>query len=82
VKATYICGGDFRPGPRSDCPNVLHDYPLPRGYVDSFEVAERRLRKRWYSKRCPDCKLYGWIPGQPLGDESDARVPAPVEENN
>lgn len=76
MKAVYICGGDFRPGPRGDCPNVLHDYPLPAGYVDASEVAARRLRKRWTQRRCRECGLYGWQPGAPLGDESDTRVPA------
>ena len=72
----YLCGGDFRPGKRDACPNTLHDYPLPDGYVDAGEVAGRRLRKRWHSPRCPDCGLYGWRPGTLLGDESDQRVTA------
>lgn len=58
----FICGGDETPGPReTECQNALHDHPLPVGYVDAQQVAARRLRTRWYSKRCPDCRRYGWI---------------------
>lgn len=61
---TYICGGDYtRLDPRSDCPNTLHDWPLPAGYGDASEVAAARLRARWSNRRCPDCGLYGWAPG-------------------
>ena len=74
----FICGGDLTSGPRDDCPNVLHDFPLPAGYVDASEAAEKRLRHRWHNARCPDCGLYGWRPGDPTGDLRDERVPAPV----
>ena len=74
----FICGGDLTSGPRDDCPNVLHDFPLPAGYVDASEAAEKRLRHRWRNARCPDCGLYGWRPGDPTGDLRDERVPAPV----
>ena len=74
--ATYICGGDFRSGPRDDCPDPLHDYPLPSGYVDADEAAHRRLYKGWSQSRCPRCGLYGWQPGRPTGDPCDERVPA------
>lgn len=61
----FLCGGDFRPGPRdTDCPNHIHDHPLPAGYVDAAEVAGRRLRNGWANVRCPDCGLYGWRPGR------------------
>jgi hypothetical protein len=64
--AVYICGGDTRPGPRgTDCPNALHDHPLPNGYVDASEEASHRLYKRWINRKCPDCGLYGWVP--PMG---------------
>ena len=72
----FICGGDLTSGPRDDCPNVLHDFPLPAGYVDASEAAEKRLRHRWHNARCPDCGLYGWRPGDPTGDLRDQRVPA------
>jgi len=71
---TFICGGDERPGPRDACPNALHDYPLPAGYVDASVVAERRLRQRWRSARCPDCHLYGWVPPA----FSKHEIPTPV----
>lgn len=68
---TYICGGDLRPGPRgTDCPDTLHDWPLPTGYGDASDVAARRLRKRWGNRRCPDCGLYGWVP-PPDGPDTD-----------
>jgi hypothetical protein len=76
--AIYLCGGDSRSGPRDTCPDTLHDYPLPAGYVDASEAADRRLYRRWTQKRCPDCGLYGWRPGNPTGDPCDERVPAPV----
>lgn len=62
--AIYLCGGDFdRLDPRDPCPNSLHDWPLPAGYVDAAEVAAARLARRWSNKRCPDCRVYGWQPG-------------------
>jgi hypothetical protein len=61
--AIFIRGGDERPGPRAtDCPDPLHDYPLPSGYVDASMVADRRLRQRWINRRCERCGLYGWVP--------------------
>ena len=52
----------MRPGPRgTDCPNALHDHPLPSGYVDASEEASHRLYKRWTERKCPDCGLYGWV---------------------
>jgi hypothetical protein len=71
-----ICGGDLTSGPRDDCPGSLHDFPLPSGYGDASEAAERRLRHRWRNVRCPACGLYGWQPGDPTGDPCDQRVPA------
>jgi hypothetical protein len=67
----YICGGDMTPGPRDECITSLHDYPLPAGYVNAHETAGRRLAKGWHSVRCPKCRIYGWVPGRPLGDGSD-----------
>lgn len=64
VPAVYICGGDYEHlQDRGACPNPLHDWPLPQGYAECFEVADARLRARWKNKRCPDCGLYGWQPG-------------------
>lgn len=66
--AMYLCGGDFNNlDPRSECPNVLHDWPLPRGYVDASEVAGARIAAGWSNRRCPDCGLYGWAPGAKRG---------------
>lgn len=59
----FICGGDESPGTRDDCPNRLHDHPLPDGYCDAHDVAMRRIRRGWSNTRCPDCNLYGWTPG-------------------
>jgi len=58
----FLCGGSEEPGPRDECPNALHDHPLPSGYTDAFEAAGARTRKGWHSRRCPDCNLYGWVP--------------------
>ena len=63
MTAAYLCGGDMTPGPRgTDCPNPLHDHPLPSGYVEAEIEAVRRLHKRWSNTKCPDCGLYGWTP--------------------
>lgn len=60
----FICGGDLRPGPRdTECPNALHDWPLPSGYVDASEVAAHRLSKGWSNRKCTQCGLHGWMPG-------------------
>jgi hypothetical protein len=62
--AVYLCGGDTRPGPRdTDCPDPLHDRPLPAGYCDASDEAARRLRRGWGNRRCTRCGLYGWVPG-------------------
>lgn len=74
----YLCGGDFsRLEPRGDCPNALHDWPLPAGYVDASEVAEARMRARWSNQKCTACGLHGWAPGtkRPEGTRP-VRVPA------
>lgn len=62
--ATYLCGGNYeRLDRRSDCPNALHDWPLPAGYVEASEVAAARLAARWGNRKCADCGLHGWSPG-------------------
>jgi hypothetical protein len=74
----YLCGGDYgRLDPRAECPNALHDWPLPAGYTDSFEVAEARLRNRWSNRRCPDCGRYGWAPGRKTDATNAIQVPVP-----
>ena len=82
--ASYIiCGGGSGTGSRRDpsndldgCPNALHDWPLPSGYVDADIEAHWRLRNRWTNKRCPDCRKYGWLPGKLT--ELHVRRPAEV----
>lgn len=69
----FVCGGDMRPGSRDECPNAIHDWPLPSGYVDAFVSASRRLGNRWSQKRCPDCRRYGWLPGK-LREGEDVQV--------
>lgn len=72
TRPTFICGGDLTPGPRdTDCPNRLHDHPLPSGYVDAAETAARRIRTGWANRKCPDCGIYGWLPGRPDDTRSD-----------
>jgi hypothetical protein len=71
----FICGGDMRSGPReTDCPDPLHDFPLPSGYVDGSEEAASRLSRGWGSTRCRRCGLYGWTPGRPRKGEQLVRV--------
>lgn len=72
--AVYLCGGDFRPSKRAECPNQLHDWPLPSGYVGAAEVAERRIRNGWKNIRCEICDRFGWREGRKLA-EGDTRVP-------
>lgn len=73
--SVFLCGGDYRPGPRDACPNRVHDYPLPAGYVDAATVADSRIARGWHNVRCPDCDLYGWRPGRRINPEQDHRVP-------
>jgi hypothetical protein len=74
--AIRLCGGDFRPGARDTCPDELHDYPLPDGYVDAGEAAMSRLARGWVQRKCPRCRLYGWVPGRQAGKACDERVTA------
>lgn len=63
--AIYLCGGDMRPGPRgTDCPDSLHDHPLPSGYVDASMEAGSRIARGWVNRKCPRCGFYGWQPGR------------------
>lgn len=83
VPAIYICGGDYsRLEPRSECPNVLHDWPLPQGYGDASEVADARIRARWGNPKCRDCGIYGWTRGRVTESTNAIRVPAPTLEPN
>lgn len=66
--AVYICGGDETPGDRDDCPDAVHDHPLPNGYVDASMVAARRLHTGWRNPTCKTCGIHGWIP--PTGRET------------
>lgn len=66
--AVYICGGDETPGTRSECPDAVHDHPLPNGYVDASTVAMRRLNTGWRNPMCKTCGIHGWIP--PTGSET------------
>ena len=77
MSSLIICGNG-RPGPRATCPDPLHDWPLPSGYVDAADAAARRLRTGWKNQRCPKCGLYGWREGAKR-DENDRRVPAGSE---
>lgn len=76
----HLCISNMTSGPRDTCPNELHDYPLPAGYGDASEAAERRIRRGWSNRRCPQCQLYGWQPGRATGDPCDEPVPATAED--
>lgn len=75
--AVYICGGNLAPGPRDECPDEVHDWPLPFGYVEASEVAAARLRRGWANVRCPRCGLYGWMPGR-IDERADVRKAVPA----
>ena len=70
----YVCGGNGRPGPRDECPNSLHDWPLPVGFVEGEEVAASRLHRKWGQVYCLACGKYGWVPGY-MDGETPALAP-------
>lgn len=47
---------------KTECPNILHDWPLPTGYVAASMTADARLANGWNNVKCQECGLYGWIP--------------------
>lgn len=76
LPAIYICGGDYNHlKARGDCPDALHDWPLPEGYVDAGEVAGARLAARWSNRKCPQCGFHGWAPGRQSKSTNPVRVP-------
>ena len=81
MRHTIVCGGDLRQAPRDTCPDPLHDWPLPKGYIDANEVATERLHRGWRQRRCRRCRLVGWIPGRIEPSKGDTHVPfsAPKE---
>jgi hypothetical protein len=52
------------PARSTDCPDILHDWPLPSGYIAASDTADARLRAGWRNKKCPQCERYGWEPGR------------------
>jgi hypothetical protein len=82
ASAVYVCGGDLRPAPRDACPNDLHDWPLPAGYVDAAIMAGSRLSRRWANTCCPDCGLYGWRPGRINDDDTKVASTEAEGQNN
>lgn len=75
----FICGGESDTARQRDrenrCPSVLHDWPLPRGYVDAETEAMWRLRNGWRNPRCHDCEMFGWVAGKTTAEH----VRRPVE---
>lgn len=49
---------------RSTCPDALHNWPLPDGYIAASEVAGARLSEGWSNRKCKACGLHGWAPGR------------------
>lgn len=73
-KPIYVCGGAYHLiEPRSGCPNSLHDWPLPLGYVDAGEMAASRLSQGWRNVRCRTCNVYGWVQGRMGGLAGESR---------
>lgn len=73
-KPIYVCGGAYHLlDAREVCPNPLHDWPLPSGYVEASEMADSRLSQGWSNVRCPDCDLYGWVQGRMGGVAGESR---------
>ena len=76
TRSVVLCFEDFTPGPRDECPDRLHDHPLPFGYGEADEVAQRRLRQGWRNRWCRQCGLYGWVlPADMADDENDDPCP-------
>ena len=75
-EVVYVCGGNEAPWPRDECPNSLHDWPLPVGFVESEEVATSRLSRKWAQVYCLTCGKYGWLPGY-----MDGETPTPAPES-
>lgn len=76
--AVTICGGDYgQLDDRDPCPNVLHNWPLPVGYIDASEMAASRLAHGWANLKCPDCGLYGWTPGAFRGVAAESKQVKP-----
>ena len=75
--ARIILCGSSRPGPRDPCPDPVHDWPEPGGYVSASEVAGARLRRGWHNVPCGQCDLYGWRPGR-IDPTTDHHVPAGI----
>lgn len=65
----------MNPPRNSDCPNALHDWPLPTGYIAASDVAGVRLRARWSNRKCSECGLYGWAPGTRTAGTRPVHVP-------
>lgn len=78
---THLCVVDYVAlDDRDDCPNTLHDWPLPYGCIAAHEVAMSRIYQGWGQRRCPDCHLYGWTapPKEMRGKaKNPVRVSAP-----
>lgn len=70
-----LCVTDNSAGTRDVCPQKVHDWPLPNGYVAAQDEATRRLRKGWRNLKCKHCGRFGWAPGKLT--PADTRVPAP-----
>lgn len=77
----HLCVIDFDTlEDRGDCPNALHDWPLPDDLVANHEVAWSRIAQGWSQRQCSDCGLYGWPdPPKPMRGKAKnpVRVPNP-----
>lgn len=46
----------------TECPNALHDHPLPPAYLAAHFEADERLAAGWDNRECSDCNQFGWEP--------------------
>lgn len=76
--AVYICETTTEPGERgTDCPESLHNWPLPDEYLSAHEEASWRLRNGWsQGRRCGRCGFLGWRNVGKLREGQNALLPA------
>lgn len=76
TRQTSVPGGELgvilteRMNRDTDCPDPLHDWPLPSRYVAASAAADARLAAKWKNRKCKRCNRYGWIPSADRNSET------------